>query len=151
MWSLFKRRLGREEGNALVEFAVTVPVLLLMCYGTMDFSRVLYAGIAVANAARAGVQYGALTPGHSGDTTGMVNAATADAANQGLTGVSATARNFCGCTSSTTEVACSSTCSGATPDGYVEVTVTYTFNTLFAMTGIPQTMPISKTAKMRVQ
>lgn len=141
----------RQSGSALVEFAVFTPILMIMLCGVMDFSRVIYAGIAVASAARAGVQFGALTPGNSGDTNGMIQAAVDDAANQGLTGLTASARNFCGCAGSTSEVACSATCSGATPNGYVEVTATYTFHTLVNMYGVPSSVAISKSARMRVQ
>jgi hypothetical protein len=125
--------------------------MLALCCGAMDFSRVVYAGIAVANAARAGVQHGALTPGHSGDIPGMVQAALDDSSNQGLNGVTATARNFCACSSSTAEVGCSATCSGSTPNGYVEVTARYTFHTVVNFPAIPSTIEIVKAAKMRVQ
>ena len=145
------RQRNRQRGNALVELAFITPVVLLLCGGVMDFSRAIYAGIAIANAARAGVQYGALTPGNSGKFQGMADAAVADAANQGLTGVTATARNFCRCVSSTTETACSSTCGGSTASGYVEVTVNYTYNTLMQIPGVPTTVVLNKTARMRVQ
>jgi hypothetical protein len=114
----------------------------------MDFARVVYAGIEVAGAARAGVQYGALTPGHSGDTAGMTTAAKADATDLGSS-VTASASNFCSCSGSTTD--CTSTCSGAAPNGYVSVTANYTFNTLIPYPGLPQTVTLSRTAKMRVQ
>lgn len=139
------------KGSALVELAIITPLMMLMLCGAMDFSRIVFAGIAVANAARAGVQYGALTPGHSGDIPGMIQAATDDAAGQGLTGFTATARNFCGCSGSTAEIACSATCGGATPNGYVEVTANYTFSTVVNMPGIPSSTVLSSTARMRAQ
>jgi hypothetical protein len=115
----------------------------------MDFARIVYAGTELAGAARAGVQFGALTPGNSGNTSGMALAAKTDAADLGSS-VTATASNFCTCSGST--VACSSTCTGgATPDGYVSVTANYTFNTVLAYPGLPQTVALSRTAKMRVQ
>lgn len=134
-----------------MEAALTFPILLLMCCGTMDFARVVYAGIAVASAARAGVQFGSLTPGNTGKTSEMVQAALDDAANQGLTGISASARSYCLCGGSTAEVACSSTCSGATPNGYTEVTVSYTFTTMLSYPGLPNNIVVNRTAKMRAQ
>jgi len=122
-----------------------------MTFGAMDFARAIYAGIEVANAARAGVQFGALSPGNSGNTDGMAQAALNDAADLGLSRVTASARNFCGCNSSTGEVSCSATTCGATPSGYVSVTANYTFNTLFSWPGIPNTVVLARTAKMRVQ
>jgi Flp pilus assembly protein TadG len=141
-------RLNDRTGSSFIETALVVPMMLLLCCGTMDFARFIYAGVEIASAARAGVQYGALTPGHSGDTSGMTAAALADAADLGST-VTASAGNFCACDGSTTD--CSSTCTGATPEGYVSVTANYTFNTLIRYPGLPRTVALSRTAKMRVQ
>jgi Flp pilus assembly protein TadG len=138
-----------RTGSSFIETAILIPMMLMLCCGTMDFARVVYAGIEIANAARAGVQYGALTPGNSGDTSGMVQAALTDAADLGST-VTASANNFCTCSGST--VSCSSTCTGGvTPEGYVSVTANYTFNTALPYPGLPQTVSLSRTAKMRVQ
>lgn len=139
-----------RRGSSLIETAILVPTLLTVCAGVMDFARIVYAGIELSNAARAGVQYGALTPGNSGDTAGMQTAATNDAVD--LTGVTATARNFCGCNSGTAEVSCTSTTSCATtPSGYVSVTANYTFTTLMRWPGLPQSVALSRTAVMRAQ
>jgi Flp pilus assembly protein TadG len=144
----FERYRKNRKGNSFIEVALLLPVLLLLCCGTMDFARVVYAGVEIASAARAGVQYGALTPGHSGDASGMVSAALADAADLGSS-VTASARNYCACSGSTVD--CSSTCSGETPEGYVSVTANYTFNTLLSYPGVPSRVVLSRTAKMRVQ
>ena len=137
-----------RTGNSFMETALLLPLMLLLCFGTMDFARVVYAGIEIASAARAGVQFGAFTPGNSGNTAGMTQAALADAADLGSS-VTASASNFCSCSGST--VACSSTCNGVAPNGYVAVTANYTFNSLFQYPGVPQTTVLSRTAKMRVQ
>jgi Flp pilus assembly protein TadG len=138
-----------RTGTSFIETAILLPALLLLCCGVMDFARVVYAGIEIASAARAGVQYGALTPGNAGDTSGMQQAALTDAGDLGSS-VTATAANFCTCSGSTVD--CSSTCSdGSTPDGYVSVTANYTFNSIFPYPGMPQTVALSRTAKMRVQ
>ncbi len=144
----FIRLWNDRTGTSFIETAILIPAMLLLCCGTMDFARVVYAGVEIASAARAGVQYGALTPGNSGNTTGMTQAALADAADLGST-VTASASNFCTCNGAT--VPCSSTCSGATPDGYVSVTANYTYSTLLPYPGLPQTVLLSRTAKMRVQ
>src|SRR6266576_1244978 len=89
----------RSRGSALVEAALLLPVMFLMLFGTMDFGRVFFTGIAVANAARAGVQYGSLGPGKAGDSLGIKTAVTDDASNQGLvTGnITITPKTFCQC------------------------------------------------------
>ena len=142
---------SNRSGTSLIETAILIPVMLLMCCGTMDFARIVYAGITIANSARAGVQFGALKPGNSGNTAGMVQATLNDAADLGISNVTASARNFCGCTSGTGEVPCSSTCGGVTPSGYVSVTANYTFNPLVPYPGVPQAVVVARIAKMRVQ
>src|SRR4051812_35559027 len=82
-----------KKGSSLMETALMLPLICLMCCGTMDFARVVYAGITVANASRAGVQYGALSPGNSGKISGMSQAAINDAADLGTSNVTASARN----------------------------------------------------------
>ncbi len=149
----FEKFCRDRKGSSFIEMAVLVLVVLLLCCGTMDFARVVNAGIQIANAARAGVQFGALNPGNSGNFPGMVQAALADAADLGTGQVTATARNFCGCNNGTTEVSCTDTtaCSGTTPSGYVAVTTNYTFNPLVPWPGMPGTLALTRTAKMRVQ
>lgn len=137
-----------RRGATFIETALALPVMLLLCFGAMDFARVVYAGITIAGAARAGVQYGALTPGHSGDLEGMRQAALRDAADLGAA-VTATASNFCAC--GKTIVECSATCDKDAPRGYVSVSTNYAFRTLFAYPGVPKQILLTRTAKMRVQ
>jgi len=144
----FIRFWNDRGGTSFIELALLFPLMCLLCCGTMDFARVVYSGIEVANAARAGVQYGALTPGHSGDISGMTQAALDDAADLGKT-VTASASNFCACSGSTTD--CSTPCGGTAPSGYVKVTTNFTFNTLLHYPGMPGSVVLSRTAKMRVQ
>ena len=145
----FNRFWNDRRGSSFIELAILLPSMLMLCCGTMDFARVVYAATEIAGAARAGVQYGALTPGNSGDTSGMALAAKTDAADLGSS-VTASASNFCTCNGSTVD--CSSTCTGGvTPEGYVSVTANYTFTTALPYPGLPQSISLSRTAKMRVQ
>jgi len=144
----FKNLWHDRSGTSFIETAILIPALLMLSCGIMDFARVVYAGVEIASAARAGVQYGALTPGNSGNTSGMVQAALTDAADLGPS-VTATASNFCTCTGAT--VPCSSPCGATEPAGYVSVTANYTFHTALTYPGLPQTVLLSRTAKMRVQ
>jgi Flp pilus assembly protein TadG len=45
------------QGQALIEFALVVPLLFLVVINVVNFAGILYAWITVADAARAGVQY----------------------------------------------------------------------------------------------
>lgn len=54
---LHHRRRG-ESGQAVVEFAIVLPVLILLVLGIMEFGRALSALMVLQNAAREGARYG---------------------------------------------------------------------------------------------
>lgn len=58
-----ERRRG-ERGQAVVEFAVVLPLLVLLLLGIMEFGRVIHSLLTIQNAAREGARLG-ITP----DTT----------------------------------------------------------------------------------
>jgi Flp pilus assembly protein TadG len=67
------RRLDDEDGTATLEFALVVPVLLIVLLTGIDFSRSLLAYSTIGNASREGVRYAALHPGASdADVSGAV-------------------------------------------------------------------------------
>ena len=47
----------RLRGQALVEFALVLPLLLVLILGAMDLGRMFYAKIVITNAAREGAYY----------------------------------------------------------------------------------------------
>lgn len=154
-------RARKSRGSAVLEAALLIPVMLTMLFGTMDFGRVFYAGVAVASAARAGVQFGSLKAGNSGNFTAMKAAAQNDAASQGIPAQSLviTAKNFCQCVGDTSAIvynsctitSCSAYGSAGRAPVYVEVSASYPFNTLVNWPTIPSTLTIKRTARMRVQ
>src|SRR5688500_18464229 len=62
------------EGQALVEAALTLPLLLLFLLGAADLGRAFTAYAAIANAAREGARYCALHPGDAAGTRARVSA-----------------------------------------------------------------------------
>lgn len=62
------RSLTRDRGQSLVEFALVVPILLLLFAMAVDLGRLFYAYVAVENAAKEGAAYGATNPICSDDT-----------------------------------------------------------------------------------
>ncbi len=48
----------RQRGQGMVEFALVLPVLILILMGTIDFGRLYYQYVSVNNAARVGAEYG---------------------------------------------------------------------------------------------
>jgi Flp pilus assembly protein TadG len=57
-----RRRRARGRGQALVEFALVIPIFLLLVAGMIDFGLGLNASITVSNAAREGARLGVVTP-----------------------------------------------------------------------------------------
>jgi Flp pilus assembly protein TadG len=93
-----------EAGQALVEVALSAPLLLLLLLGAAEFARVAYAAIEVSNAASAAALYAASSHGNAGNTTNISAMALNDAANLGAgTGGAVTVTNIstsCSCANS---------------------------------------------------
>ena len=53
---------ARRRGQALVEFALIVPILLFILVIAIDFGRLFYLNIGIINGAREGAAYGADHP-----------------------------------------------------------------------------------------
>lgn len=141
------RRLWRcESGASLVEFALVLPVLVVLLIGLVEVGRYTYFSILAANAARAGAQYGAQDTQHAGDTPGMINAAKLD--GQSLSQWSVTANPLCSVNGGAL-----GTCSSPPATGtiyYVSVQVNGTFQPLLHYPGIPSGVTISGNSVMRV-
>ena len=141
-----------QAGTSLVEFALVAPLLIFLMIGLIEVGRYTYFGILAANAARAGVQYGAQNVTTATDITGMQNAAVADAQNLPnwtAAGGGISAQYLC-----STNGAVAGVCGSGTPAAgtvyYVKVKVTGTFRSLLNYPGIPNNIPISGSAMMRV-
>ena len=61
------KRLQNQQGAALVEFAVVLPMLLLLLFGIIEFGRVLSVSHSVNSAAREGARVASL-PGSDNDS-----------------------------------------------------------------------------------
>ena len=64
---------GRRRGQAVVEFALVLPVFLLMLFGAIEFGRAYYTVHLLTNAAREGARMGALPDKVETDVTGAVD------------------------------------------------------------------------------
>jgi Flp pilus assembly protein TadG len=84
-YSLLIRSLREDLGGAMVETALTLPILVLMLLGAGEFGRVAYTAIEVSSAARAGVSYGAQSTTTVVDSAGIQKVATDDAPDLTLT------------------------------------------------------------------
>ena len=64
-----------ERGAAAVEFAILLPLLLMLVLGTIEFGRAYNAQITLTNAARDGVRVMAIANDPAGAKTAAVSAA----------------------------------------------------------------------------
>lgn len=55
-----------RQGQALLEFALVLPLLFLLIVNVVNLGSFLYAGITVANAARTGADYMMMGPAYAG-------------------------------------------------------------------------------------
>lgn len=143
----------REQGSALVELALILPLIVLLFVGAVDLGRAFYYSNAVARAAESGALYGSQNPT---DTAGMVQisdqamqAAFNSAAD--MSGTNATATYGCECMSgSGLSSGCTNTPSCTTNEVYyVTVTANSTYQTLLPWPGIPSSYNLSSTVTMR--
>ncbi len=141
------RRTQRERGSAVLELALSVFLLAMILTGVTEFGRVFYVAAEVANAARAGVQWAALNPGHPNDLTSMQTAATNDAVNATIT---ATASEFCECDDGSTATCATGTCTIGSVRTYVKVVATAPFSTVGVYPWIPRPITVTAQATLRV-
>jgi Flp pilus assembly protein TadG len=139
-------RLGR--GQAALEVALVVPVLVAFLMIVGEFLRVYYMAIELNNAARAGVQYGINSPANAANLAGMQQAALNDGSDIG--GMTATATEYCEC-SDGSSVSCGTADACSDERVYVEVDTSATFYTLADWPGIPRSIALSGKAIMREQ
>ncbi|MPZ32156.1 MAG: hypothetical protein GEV13_14365 [Rhodospirillales bacterium] len=122
------RLLADRSGNVMIEFALALPILMLLIVGLLDLGNYSLQKSAMLQGARAGAQYGILAPTEETNVNTTAQTAT------GLTGVTATNTVFCECVSGTT-VACTTTCSGgATIKRYVTVNMSKSFDSVLTVT-----------------
>lgn len=153
-----------ERGSALVEFALVMPLLLLLCMGATDFGRLFFHAVTVYNAASTGAFYGARTPLLSGQYAVMEQKAKEDAGDieDISTGVGATAERTCECPGAAAgdpgtpidcrEAANPNACAGyGSPVAYVKVRAQNTFETIGLYPGIPSSTAVAREVWMRVQ
>jgi hypothetical protein len=157
-------RRDAQRGGVLAEFAIVIPVALLLLLGAVDFGRVWALASASANAAHAGAQYGSQNAQLAADIDGMRTVVISDlatssvlaASNEGENGITLsdftiTPERYCEC-SDGSAINCDTKCGGGTsPMVFVRVRVDTTFQTLFDYPGIPHQVQISRQAILRAR
>jgi Flp pilus assembly protein TadG len=123
----------RDHGAVAVEFALVLPLLLILVFGIIDFGRLFNAQVNLTQAAREGARLAAL-----GNPTSVVISRTTAAAPS-LSGLSVTVTP---CAAGATQ----------TTDAVVVVSYTLTFSTpMVGLVGLPSTKVLTGTAHMPCQ
>lgn len=141
--------LRSDSGTSMVEFAILAPVFILLLIGLIEVGRFAYLGILAANAARAGVQYGAQNASTAVQTAAIKSAAREDGENLPTWVITPTI--LCSVNGATPTA---SACSGSgVPENtiyYLQVQVSGQFSSLLNYPGIPHSPTINGSAMMRV-
>ena len=141
-----------EEGSALAELAIILPMLCLLLVALIEVGRFGYYSILVGNAARAGVQYGAQDVTTARDKAAMQSSALND--GQNVSGLSAVASYSCTCADGTTaDCLTAAVCPNSHRILFVQVATAGTFPSLLNYPGLPDSLrsvTVNATATMRV-
>jgi len=171
----YNTRRHRPRGQSVVEFALVVPLLLLVLIAIADFGRFYTSAVAVESAAREAADFGAFdasnwTPANASTTTGLMQQrACVAAAGSHLEGYQSSDPNNNTCTNPT--FACTlelgaqaadcatsngmvgtSDCSQPTTDPpcTVHVALTYQFRTLLALPPMPSNVQVVRDSRFWV-
>ena len=146
--SLRPARFVREQqGNAMIEVSLVLPILIFLLLATLNIGLILQQSMAVADSARAGAEY-PTNWATSSDTAGMQRVAVAAAGN--IPGYQAVSIVVCTCGPGGAIVPCSSTCSGTIPAQYAQVTATANLPLLYSVAGFATHYNVTSVARMRV-
>ena len=138
---------SRRQGQSLVEFAVVLPIFLLILAGIVDFGLGLYSQMTVINAAREGARIGVVTIVGVDPTTSVDNRVRAMTAglDQSKLDVIVTCQRPTG---PTTFGNCSSPAWQS--DDAVRVEVNYDYKMLWPL-ALGNSLQLSSTVQMRIE
>ena len=136
------------RGNIAVEFALILPVALLLLAGLIEFGLVTYDRLSIESAARAGAQF-AFSGGY--DATKVdVTVRSASAVSLGKND-SVTSKIFCECTDQT-PIACGGACSNGGPNRrFLRVSVVKAHQAWLPFMGALVPGKVSASATIRMQ
>jgi Flp pilus assembly protein TadG len=147
--ALMSRRVrGRDRGQALVEFALVIPIFFLMLAAVFDISLALYAQMTVANAAQEAARVAAVDPDPT--TIFAVAQARAKAVATGLVAANLTVGSPA-CVAIVSTSACDfSTIGGSQRGDAVRITLSYGYRPIFPFL-LGATINLTATSQMTLQ
>jgi Flp pilus assembly protein TadG len=136
-------RAERGRGQALVEFAMVLPVFVLLVAGMFDFGLGIYSDLTLVNAAREGARLGAIEPGDTAAIEAHVRAMADNLDSDKLT-----VDVDCMRPSGSSFTSCSHP--AWQPGDATIVTVGYSYRTFFPLL-FGTEIPLSSEARMRIE
>ncbi len=131
----------RHKGQSLVEWALVLPILLLIIMAAMDFGRMFYTKIILTNAAREGVNYLAYFPEDKDAGYANTISAALNEANGSIVTIDASHLSISDCCTP-----------GAPVGGTASITVNLIFNDALQTLGLlGGPLQLSSTVRMMVQ
>jgi Flp pilus assembly protein TadG len=121
-----RRRAGDRRGQALVEFAMTSIIVLMLIYAVVEFGRIILVYTTIADAARIGARYAvtnSTVPGSTAMTCSTIGSNVRTVVNSFLGPATVNANN------ATVSTSCSN---GTTVGNPVQVTVSYPYDLLIS-------------------
>ena len=149
MTHLFKRLLHSVKGVALVELAMILPVLLLLVVGSLDMGSMFVRKMALANAAKAGVQYALVRKPTSGDVTNITRAVTNSLGSSIGDTTSINTELYCLCFSA--KQLCTTECADPDISAMIKITVRENYTTpFFNYDWFKPNFPITESATIKL-
>jgi Flp pilus assembly protein TadG len=130
VWRRWLRRLRGRDGQATVEMALVVPVLVLLLFGIAEFGRLLFAYATIQDAAWAGARLGVIPGTTTAQIVQQVDQ-TASLLDQSQLSATVTEPN-----------------DPPYPGDPLTVTVSYNFNFLVGLFGGPITLQAASTLRV---
>lgn len=134
-----------EAGNAVVEFALIAPILMVMILGLVDAGRAIGANVRLGSGVTAGLRY-ALSDSYA--STEIASAAMAGS-RYADGEATVTVTRFCECPDGAS-VDCSGTCTAGFKRIFVQVDMTRTEATIFSYPIIGDAFTVSRTGSLQV-
>jgi Flp pilus assembly protein TadG len=130
-----RRRRARGRGQALTEFALVIPIFLLVLSGILDFGFMLYSRMTVINAAREGARAAVMAPVKSTIPTVVQGRVVSAATGSGLTMANLTVSTACDRSSGTCTFTTNTPAqpADAKAGDSVKVTVDYSYTSFFPL------------------
>ncbi len=137
------RRRSRTRGQALVEFAVVLPVFLLILSGILDFGFLLYSRMTVISSAREGARVAIDAPKSTPAQQAQLPSIITNRVTQAASGL-----NLADLTVTPTCIpACNFAAGNAKAGDSVKVVVSYDYHSIFPLL-FGQSIPMSSTVQM---